>query len=192
VGSADPATTPYPWPWDGQLEPSRTALLLVKSDGPGPELPDPVIVAVQRLVQLAHRAGALVVTVRTTFPPRMRTAPAPAPSFPVAGSDVVVSAAGCDGFYGSDLDAVLRRTGRDTLVLTGYWLETGVHSTLRSANDRGYECLTVADACGALCPEIAPNALSSIEMSGGIFGAVGVAEVVASALTATRQGAVPR
>jgi len=96
--------------------------------------------------------------------------------------DRVIRAAGWSGFHGSELDAVLREARRDLLLLAGCCLELGVHSTMRAANDRGYECLLVADACASADPALTANALSTIEMSGGIFGAVGDAAAVAAAL----------
>ena len=93
-----------------------------------------------------------------------------------------VTSAGWNGFYGSPLDSVLRRLGRTHLLMTGWWLETGVHSTLRSANDMGYECLTLADCCVPLGPETVAGAISSIQMSGGIFGATGSSADVLSLL----------
>jgi nicotinamidase-related amidase len=90
----------------------------------------------------------------------------------------MVTASGWDGFFESGLDQILRHKRRDTLLITGHWLEVGVHSTLRSANDRGYECAVVADACAAWDPALRLSALSSIELSGGIFGAVTTAQAV--------------
>ena len=55
---------------------------------------------------------------------------------------------------------------------------------MRSANDRGYECLLVVDACAPLEPELVPAAISMVEMSGGIFGAVGTTAPVLAALDA--------
>jgi nicotinamidase-related amidase len=57
-----------------------------------------------------------------------------------------------------------------------------VHSTLRSANDTGYECLLVADACSAHDPALVASSISSVEMSGGIFGAIGTTDAVLAAL----------
>ena len=59
-----------------------------------------------------------------------------------------------------------------------------MHSTMRSANDRGYECLLVVDACAPLDPDLVPPAISMVEMSGGIFGAVGTTAPVLAALAA--------
>jgi nicotinamidase-related amidase len=194
-------TTPYPWPWDGGLDPARLALLAVGCAGPeaaGPWYPpggDEVAQRIALLAGIVRRAGGLILAVEVQAPaaPRLRTATgAPAASPNGAGPrgdesadlrpDRVVRAAGWSGFHGSVLDGVLRAAGRDQLLLTGCCLETGVHSTMRAANDRGYECLLVADACASAEPALTANALSTIEMSGGIFGAVGGGAAVAEAL----------
>lgn len=94
-----------------------------------------------------------------------------------------VRSAGLDGFFGSRLDELLRRAGRTHLVLVGTWLETSVHSTMRSANDRGYECLLLTDATAAWDPDLVTGAVSTIEMSGGIFGAVSTSAALLEALT---------
>jgi nicotinamidase-related amidase len=93
-----------------------------------------------------------------------------------------VHAGGIDAFYGSDLDLILRTAGIVRLLLAGCDLETSVHSTMRDANDRGYECLLVVDACAAVDQGLVAAAVSMIEMSGGIFGAVGRAADVIAAL----------
>ena len=108
-----------------------------------------------------------------------RSSPVSAPG--TGSTSVTVRAAGIDGFYGSDLDPVLRRLGRSHLLLVGLGLETTVHSTMRRANDRGYECLLVADAALAIDDRLRPASISSIEMSGGIFGAVGTTDPVLAA-----------
>jgi nicotinamidase-related amidase len=98
------------------------------------------------------------------------------------GSVRQVTSAGVDGFHGSGLDAALRVAGVTHLLVAGHGLEGPVHSTLRSANDRGYECLLVVDACSPLVPDLAGAARSMVEMSGGIFGAVGTTADVLAAL----------
>jgi nicotinamidase-related amidase len=55
---------------------------------------------------------------------------------------------------------------------------------MRSANDRGLECLLVTDACASLDPSVAPAAVRMIEMSGGIFGSVAPSSDVLAALPA--------
>lgn len=169
-------TTPYAWPWDGAHSPDRTALLVVTAPGaPAPGA------GVEALAGALRPVGGVVVHV-TTAPPRRPGAAAEA----WGPADHRVDSAGVDGFYGSPLDGLLRSLGRDQLLLTGAWLETGVHSTMRSANDRGYECLLVLDACTAYDPDLVVASRSQIEMSGGIFGAVGMTDDVLAALVPER------
>jgi len=171
-------TTPYPWPYDGDLGGPGTALLVVLPVGiDPPEATEPVASAVRA-------AGGKVIVVRTTAPaPGGHRLPG-IPSEAAAGvADLDLTAGGVDGFYASDLDLVLR-TGRvRRLLLTGVGLETCVHSTMRDANDRGYECLLVLDACVPIDPSLVAASVSSIEMSGGIFGAVGTSADVVTALS---------
>jgi biuret amidohydrolase len=96
-----------------------------------------------------------------------------------------IDAGGIDGFFQSPLDRLLRGSARDHIVLGGFGLEGPVHSTLRSANDRGYECLLLADASASLNVTLAHSALSMICMSGGIFGAVGETPELLRALDRT-------
>jgi len=178
-------TTPYAWPYDGALDPARTALLVVGPSGdPGPTS-GALGPAQGRTGELAgglRDRGGVVVRVTTT-PASWPSVVEPAPD----RADVRVTAYGVDGFFGSPLDALLRSLDLDRLLLAGAWLETNVHSTMRSANDRGYECLLVLDACTAYDPDLVAASRSQIEMSGGIFGAVGETEPVLAALTAARR-----
>jgi nicotinamidase-related amidase len=180
-------TTPYAWPFDGVIDPACTALVLAGCDAfsavrtPG----DPAAAAnIEALRQHLATAGVLVVLVHHPLPPTHGAPTTPAtPSTPlgVRDGELIITAAGLDGFYGSALDATLRRNGRTHLLLAGLGFETAVHSTLRRANDRGYECVTVADACACGDPDLRHASISSIEMSGGIFGAIGAtADVLAA------------
>ena len=163
-------TTPYPWPYDGELAGAGTALLVVLPVGAEPAE------AVGPLAAAVRAARGTVITVRTTAPGVEHD------GVPLL-ADVEVAAGGVDGFYASDLDLVLR-TGRvRRLLLAGVGLETCVHSTMRDANDRGYECLLVLDACVPVDASLVPASVSSIEMSGGIFGAVGTCAAVITALS---------
>jgi nicotinamidase-related amidase len=98
----------------------------------------------------------------------------------------VVDAGGVDGFYDGSLDRVLRIRGIDTLVLCGYGAEAAVSSTLRSANDRGYECLTLTDATAPFDAGLGAHDLHSITMSGGIFGAMAGSEALLAVLATAR------
>jgi nicotinamidase-related amidase len=93
--------------------------------------------------------------------------------FEPSPDDLVVTCTGMSGFAGGPLDLRLRALARDHVAVGGLGLETAVYSTLGGANDRGYEGLALADASAAHDPATAARALSSITMSGGIFGAVG-------------------
>ncbi len=185
-------TTPYPWPFDGTVAPARLALVVTGWDehwraaaaGAGTE---PMVAAVANIVRLAAAVDRTFTVSHPPLPVRGRV-PAPSQPAPPVGAipgAVPVAAAGVDGFYGGPLGALLRRAGVNQILLAGFGLETTVHSTMRSANDAGLECLAVVDACVALDPELTPRTVSMIEMSGGIFGAVGATGPVVDALTAS-------
>lgn len=176
-------TTPYAWPWDGPLDPARTALLVL---GParglsvvGTEAGD----RLRSLVDVVLGTGGAVIQVVTAPPP---AALGPELGAPLAAMGTpgtpVLSARGIDGFYESGLETLLRDSALDQLLLAGAGLETCVHSTMRSANDRGLECLLVLDACIAYQPDLVASARSQVEMSGGIFGAVGTTSAVIDSL----------
>jgi nicotinamidase-related amidase len=157
----------------------------------GAEMPADADKVRQHLSALAMSiadVGGLVVRVSTRHPHARSRHPSDArrdPNvYPRDAASISVQAGGIDGFFGSELDSILRRAGREQLLVTGHFLEISVHSTLRSANDRGYECLTIADACVAADAQTVSGAISSIEMSGGIFGAVGSTAHVITAVGA--------
>lgn len=182
--SVVPGTTPYAWPFDGALNAARLALVIA---GCQYEWRDRSIEGARVEGTLRDLAAALAVQGALIVRLRHRTAREQPGAWVALESHHQVEAAGLDGFFGSDLDPRLRGAGRDLLALAGFGLEAAVHSTLRSANDRGYECITLRDACSALVPGGEAAAYSTIEMSGGIFGAVGTAEALLHTLTATRQ-----
>lgn len=179
-------TTPYAWPWNGDLDPKGTAVLVVEPLGAGPALSggargEAVERAVIVIAEAIHSVGGAVIHLVTAPPPHI---PAAAGQLELRfESDHTVTTAGIDGFYGSSLDALLRKQGIERLVLVGTGLETCVHSTMRSANDRGYECLLVVDACLPYQEALVGPSVSMIEMSGGIFGAVGTTAALVEALT---------
>ncbi|HWS57460.1 MAG TPA: isochorismatase family protein [Actinotalea sp.] len=193
------ATTPYPWPYDGDLAGPGTALLVVAPAGVRAPDGEPVA-AVGRLARAVHRVGGTVVVATTTVGGRRQRPPGGASTGGASAGDGVlrlldgepadhaVVAGGVDAFYASPLDRILRDVGVRRLLLAGVGLETGVHSTMRDANDRGYECLLVLDACVPVDPTLTAASVSMIEMSGGIFGAVGRA---ADVLAALAEPAVP-
>jgi nicotinamidase-related amidase len=103
---------------------------------------------------------------------------APAPGEPV------IDKPGKGAFYQTDLDLMLRNRGIETLLVAGVTTEVCVHTTVREANDRGYRCLVLADACGSYFPEFHRVALEMIKAQGGIFGWVAEVAALRDALAA--------
>jgi biuret amidohydrolase len=88
---------------------------------------------------------------------------------PVAG-EVVLDKPGKGSFYATDLELILRNGGITSLIVTGVTTEVCVHTTVREANDRGFECLVLSDCCGSYFPEFHEVAIRMISAQGGIFG----------------------
>src|SRR3984957_10156138 len=82
----------------------------------------------------------------------------------------VIDKPGKGAFFATDLHAILQNRGITQLVVTGVTTEVCVNTTIREANDRGYECLAVADCCGSYFPEFHDMGLRMIKAQGGIFG----------------------
>jgi nicotinamidase-related amidase len=84
--------------------------------------------------------------------------------------ELVIDKPGKGAFWATELHAVLRSRGIEQLIVTGVTTEVCVHTTVREANDRGYDCLVPADCVGSYFPEFHSAGLAMIKAQGGIFG----------------------
>jgi biuret amidohydrolase len=100
-----------------------------------------------------------------------------------ADGELVIDKPGKGSFYATGLDDTLRSLGITSLIVTGVTTEVCVHTTVREANDRGYECLVLADCVGSYFPEFQRYGLAMIAAQGGIFGWVAPSEQYLKALS---------
>ncbi|MGH3822273.1 MAG: cysteine hydrolase family protein [Pseudonocardiaceae bacterium] len=98
--------------------------------------------------------------------------------------EVVIDKPGKGSFYATDLHELLQVAGITSLIITGVTTEVCVHTTVREANDRGYQCLVLADCVGSYFPEFQQAGLAMIAAQGGIFGWVAPSAAYLDALSA--------
>jgi nicotinamidase-related amidase len=216
------AAEPYPWPYDGDLRPENTTLIIIDMQtdfcGKGGYIDllgydisnsraciDPI-----RRVLAAFRAGGYhVIHTREGHRPDLSDLPAnkrwrsrrlqnggPPQTgigdtgpcgrvlvrgepgwdiipelYPLAG-EPIIDKPGKGSFCATDLDMILRQRGIRNIVLTGITTDVCVHTTMREANDRGYECVILGDCCAATDAGNHQAALKMVTMQNGVFGAV--------------------
>lgn len=193
---------PYVWPFDGEWSSGDTALLLlgfqsgiVRSLAAEAERD-----SAMRLIEAAGRRGLAIIASRRGQDPeggalaRRRVAlgdDVPAKdsvdwqfddSISLPPGAIIVDHAGDNAFFGTGLEDTLRRRAIRNLLVTGLPTDGLVHATQRAANDMGFECLTVIDACKGTSPGRHEAQLRITTFGNGLFGAIASAAAVEAAL----------
>jgi nicotinamidase-related amidase len=225
------AADPYRWPYDGDLRPDNTALVVIDMQvdfcGPGGyvdkmgydiSMTRAPIEPLKKLFKVMRDAGYTLIHTREGHKPDLSDLPANKlwrsrqagtngigigdmgpcgriltigepgwdiiPELAPLPGEPVIDKPGKGSFYATNFDLVLRTRGIRNLILTGITTDVCVHTTMRDANDRGYECLILSDCTGATDLGNHHAALKMVTMQGGVFGAVSDSKSVIETVTA--------
>ncbi len=105
--------------------------------------------------------------------------------------EMIIDKAGRGAFANTEFEHLLRLRGIKNLVLIGVTTDVCVSTTMREANDRGFDCVILEDATAAATPELRHFALESVKMEGGIFGAVSHSASLIAALESNSLSSIP-